>query len=183
MIINNNVFFFFYNLAHKSDCLDKSIIFFADVFPYIVVLLAGIFLIFHHEVLSSKNPFKAFAQKWKEIVLVFFSGILAWFFATLLKIFIHTDRPFLKLPDVVSLFDKTGYAFPSGHATFFIALAFALFFSHRKVGYVFMIFAVLISLARIAAGVHFPVDILGGFVLGILTAYLVKIIYKRICKN
>jgi undecaprenyl-diphosphatase len=160
--------------------VDKLIVFFANTFPYLVILAAGIFLVFHHEVLPSKSPFKAFAQKWKEIMLVFFSGIAAWVLAELLKFFIHTERPFLKLSGVVSLFDKTGYAFPSGHATFFMALAFALFFSHRKVGYVFIIFAVLIGLARIAAGVHFPVDILGGFVLGILTAYLVKFLYKKV---
>ncbi len=174
MIINDKIFFFFYNLAHKSVFGDKFIIFFADIFPYLVILIVGLFLFFHHDVLPSKNPFKTFAQKWKEITLVFFTGIAAWFFATVLKFFIHTQRPFLKLPDVVALFDKTGYAFPSGHATFFMAMAFAVYFEHKKAGYLFILCAVLIGFARIAAGVHFPVDILGGFILGILTAYLVK---------
>ena len=179
-MLNTQIFFFFYNFAHKSLFLDKVIYFFADTFPYIVILLAILFLLLHHDVLKTKNLskpvalLKAFAQKWKEITIVFFSGILAWILAEILKLFIHTERPFLKLPNIVSLFNKTGYAFPSGHATFFMALAFALFFVHKKIGYVFMIFAIIISVARIAAGVHFPIDILGGFALGILTAYLIK---------
>jgi len=37
-----------------------------------------------------------------------------------------------------------------------------------------MFFALLIGLARIVAGVHFPLDILGGFALGIAVAFLVK---------
>ena len=76
--------------------------------------------------------------------------------------------------NIVPLFSESGYAFPSGHATFFMALAFALFFNHKKAGYVFILFALLIGIARIIAGVHFPVDILGGFILGFFIAFFVK---------
>jgi membrane-associated phospholipid phosphatase len=55
-----------------------------------------------------------------------------------------------------------------------MALAVSIFFSHKKMGYVFIALAFVIGFARIAGGVHFPVDILGGFILGALVAYLVK---------
>ncbi len=55
-----------------------------------------------------------------------------------------------------------------------MALAVALFFHHKKTGYLFMLFAVIIGIARIAGGVHFPIDILGGIVLGATVAYFVK---------
>ena len=113
-------------------------------------------------------------QKWIEIVLVFFSGIVAWFLAYILKNVFMTSRPFLALPDVTPLWVESGFAFPSGHATFFMALGFAIYLTHKKIGYIFISFAILIGLARIIAGVHFPVDILGGFILGIIVAYLVK---------
>jgi undecaprenyl-diphosphatase len=172
--MNDTIFFFFYNLAHQSHLFDQVVVFFAVYFPYLVVFLAGIFLLFHHEVLFSENPLKAFVQKWKEILVVFFSGALAWFLAYILKYLFHTGRPFDIFPNVISLFPETGYAFPSGHATFFMALAFAIFFSHKKVGYIFVLFALLIGIARIIAGVHFPIDILGGFILGFLIAFLLK---------
>ena len=70
------------------------------------------------------------------------------------------------MSDVQSLIKETGFSFPSGHASFFMALACAIFISHKKAGYLFMFFALLIGIARIIAGVHFPVDILGGFILG-----------------
>ncbi|MFZ3015938.1 MAG: phosphatase PAP2 family protein [Minisyncoccia bacterium] len=179
--MNNFIFFFFYNLTHKSEFFDKFVVFVAHTFPYIVILLAGIFLLFHHDVLPSKNPFKIFAQKWKEIILVFFSGIFAWCISQVLKLLIHASRPYLEFPNnVVSLIQKTDFSFPSGHATFYMALAFAIFFSHKKAGYVFMFFALLIGIARIAAGVHFPIDILGGFILGTLTAYFVRFLYQKI---
>jgi undecaprenyl-diphosphatase len=170
----------FYNLAHRSVFLDKIIVFFAQIFPYLVILLAVTFLFFHHEIFSAKEPFKAFQQKWREIVIVFFSGCLAWVLAYVLKFFFHTARPFVMFQNVQNLLPESGFSFPSGHATFYMALAFAIFFSHKKAGYWFMFFALLIGLARIAAGVHFPIDILGGFFLGILTAYLVRFLYNKV---
>jgi membrane-associated phospholipid phosphatase len=64
-----------------------------------------------------------------------------------------------------------------------MALAFAVFFSHKKAGYIFICFAFLIGLARITAGVHFPVDIFGGFVLGAMIACSVKFLYDKFTKN
>ena len=185
--MNNQIFFTFYNLAHKSIFFDKAIIFTAQYFPYIVILLAGIFLLFHHDILCFKKKsfnqvILSFQAKWKEIVLVFFSGVLAWCLAQVLKILIHTPRPFIAFQNVSSLIHETGYAFPSGHATFYMAIAIALYFSHKKIGYVFMFFALLIGIARIITGVHFPGDIVGGFLLGILTAYLVKFLYQKFQK-
>ncbi len=102
--------------------------------------------------------------------MVFFSGVVAWILAYILKLLFALPRPFDSLSDVKSLFPEHGYAFPSGHATFFMALAVSIFLLHKKAGYVFMFFALLIGVARVIAGVHFPVDILGGFVLGAVVA-------------
>lgn len=177
--MNNQIFFLFYNLAHISKIFDSIVVFFAVYFPYIVIILAGLFLLFHHEVFKAENPFQVFLQKKKEILLAFFAGILAYILSSVLKIFIHIPRPYDAFPAVHSLFSETGFSFPSGHATFFMALAFSIFFLHKKAGYVFMFFALLIGIARIIGGVHFPIDILGGFVIGALVAFFVKNIYPH----
>ncbi len=172
--MNNQIFFFFYNLAHQSAFFDGIVIFFAQTFPYFVVLAAFLFLLLHHQVLTSLNPFREFRKKWKEIVSVFLSGVFAWVLSALLKLLVHTPRPFAVFQNVQALFSETGYAFPSGHATFFSAIAFSIFFINKKAGYFFIICALLIGLARIIAGVHFPIDILGGIILGLTIAYFLK---------
>ncbi|MFA5777908.1 MAG: phosphatase PAP2 family protein [Candidatus Paceibacterota bacterium] len=178
--MNNAIFFFFYNLAHQSNLFDNLIIFLAVYFPFVAVILAGLFLLFHHEILRAENPFRVFLEKKKEILVVFFSSFLAYFLASILKILFHTTRPFLAFPNINALFSESSYAFPSGHAAFFSALAFSIFFLHKKAGYVFIFFALLIGVARIVAGVHFPIDILGGFILGGTISYLVAYFVKSV---
>ena len=160
--MNNTIFFFFYNLAYKSNFFDGIVTFFAVYFIYIVIISALLFSFFYR-------------KSWRQLFLVCFSGGIAWLLTKFVaKILFHTMRPFVIFPQVQSLFAETGYAFPSGHTTVAVAIAFALYFINKKVGYVFMFFALLIGLTRIIAGVHFPIDILGGFVLGALVAYFVK---------
>jgi undecaprenyl-diphosphatase len=172
--MNNQIFYFFYNLAHQFNFLDRVIIFLAVYLPWLVAISAFLFLIFHHNIHQSSNPFRELINKWKEFFFVFFSGGFAWIIAKIFKILIETPRPFLSLSDVQPLFLENGFAFPSGHATFFSALGFALFAKHKRVGYIFILFAILIGIARVMAGVHFPIDILGGFLLGWLIAYFLK---------
>lgn len=176
--INNDIFYFFYSFAHRSLFGDKFIVFVAETLPYLVIILAMVFVLFHHDLVRSKKPFALLKQKWKEITLVFLSSIIAWVLAYIFKNIFMTPRPFLALQDVQSLWIESGYAFPSGHSTAFMALATSIFLSHKKVGYLFIVFAVLVGLARIVAGVHFPVDILGGFILGAGVAYIVKFLQK-----
>jgi len=176
--MNDVIFFFFHNLANQSNFIDKVIIFLADTFPYIVVALAFVFLIFHYHILKSVNIFRELMQKWREFFFVFCSAGLAWFLAKIFKLLIHTPRPFDVFPNIYSLFLETGYAFPSGHSATFMALAIAIYFYHKKMGYLFIIFALLIGLARIIAGVHFPIDILGGFILGAGVSYFMYYILE-----
>lgn len=170
--MNDNIFFFFYNLAHQNYFWDSVIIFFAVHFPYLVILSALSLL------LLRKETFPHPMSKFREIFVVFFSTVSDWFLSYILKFLFHTVRPFDLFQNVISLFPESGYAFPSAHATFFMALAVSVFFYNKRVGYIFTIFAVLIGLARITAGVHFPVDILGGFVLGFLVSIVVRHLYN-----
>src|SRR3989338_4312399 len=172
--MNYAIFLFFYNLAHLSPVSDSVVIFFAVYFPYIVVILAGMFLLFHHDVFKAENPYQIFLQKKKELLMTFFCGAAAWVMAYLLKISFQISRPFDMWQNITSLVPEAGYGFPSGHATFYMALAFSLYFTHKKAGYMFILFAVLIGIARIVAGVHSPFDILGGFILGAIVAFSVK---------
>jgi undecaprenyl-diphosphatase len=159
--MNTSIFQFFYGFAHQSQVMDSLIVFCAVYLPYVVIALAVLFMFLHR-------------RSFRELSLVLFSGVFAWILSKILKLVINMPRPFDALPNVHSLFAETGHTFPSGHAAFFSAIAFSIFFYHKKVGTVFILLALVIGIARIAGGVHFPLDILGGFLLGYIIARFLR---------
>ena len=64
-------------------------------------------------------------------------------------------------------------SFPSGHSAFYFALAFSLFYFNKKWGWWFTVLAFFMGLARIFTGVHYPSDILGGALLGLVSVLVV----------
>lgn len=179
--MNNDIFFLVYNFAQSNDLLQKLAIFFAEPFGDVVLVLAATFLLFHHEVFSKKHPVLELKRKWAEIILVFFTAFFARGITEVLKYIVHAPRPFIKLQNVVPLISESAYSsFPSGHATFYMALGVAIYLTHKRAGVFFIFCALIIGLARIAVGVHFPIDILAGFALGIIVPVLVKYFYKKL---
>lgn len=172
--MNISLFYFLYSLTFQYQWLDNVIWFFAVPFIYIMIVFVFVFFLIHYDFLKTKDIRTLVRSRGKEIFLVFFSAGFAYAISYLLKMIIHTNRPFIALTDVRSLFMETGYAFPSGHSATISALAFAVFFKHKKLGYICMVAALLIGLARIASGVHFPIDIIGGYSIGFLVAFLLK---------
>lgn len=77
-------------------------------------------------------------------------------------------RPFVADPHGVHLF--SGHAadpgFPSDHATAAFAIAMAIFLRKRAWGVVALVLAAVLSVGRVALGVHYPSDVLAGAALG-----------------
>ncbi len=80
----------------------------------------------------------------------------------------------------------TGYSFPSSHATNHFAIAVFLigvFYKRWKPIAPFAVFwAVVIGFAQIYVGVHYPIDIIAGAMLGALIGLFTLFIYKKCFK-
>jgi membrane-associated phospholipid phosphatase len=75
-----------------------------------------------------------------------------------------------------------GFSFPSSHAANSFAAATLFTIYYPKVSWIFILFAVLVSFSRIYVGVHYPFDVVGGAVTGVicsLVLYLVWLFIKR----
>jgi undecaprenyl-diphosphatase len=99
-----------------------------------------------------------------------------------LKRIVHLARPYISLDNVKKLISENGdhLSFPSGHATIVFAIAVAIYFFNKKWGIIAFVIAILVGISRIFVGVHWPIDILGGAVIGIFSGMIVnKFIIKK----
>lgn len=178
--MNIEIFRFFNNFSGQNIFLDKLILFFSNALGYILIITAFLFLFFYKYFKSENINVLVLAKKRvKEILFIFGSALAAWVAVEILKSIFAEPRPFLALKDVHLLFTHGGNdSFPSGHAAFFSSLATSIYFYHKKIGIWFFVGALVIGLARISAGVHYPVDIIGGFVLGIGLTLILKKLWR-----
>lgn len=110
------------------------------------------------------------------IIFVGISSLFSRFVITeFIRFFYDRPRPFEVFEDVRQLVDHTsGGSFPSGHAALAFAVATTVSFYYPKTSALFFLAALSIGGGRIAAGVHWPSDILGGAFVGIVTAIILR---------
>lgn len=72
------------------------------------------------------------------------------------------------------------YSFPSGHTLNGFTAATVIFLYFKKPGVFALLLAAAIAFSRIYLFVHYPTDILGGMVLGIVDAVMVYLLAKRV---
>lgn len=86
--------------------------------------------------------------------------------------FFYRPRPFLELDHVTVLFYRaTDSSFPSNAAAFAFAMATGVWLVHKRLGLAIGVAACVFSGARVFAGMHYPFDVAGGALLGILATY------------
>lgn len=155
--MNETIFYAINSIAGQNYLLDQLFIFLSNWFGY--VLLAGLFiyLVFHTD--KKKGV--------QDLIVVLVAVISTTVIFTVLKELITSPRPFEVLPSAHVLYTYAGGdSFPSGHSAFYMALAAAVYFYHRKLFVVYFIGALVIGISRIVVGIHWPFDVIGGWVLG-----------------
>lgn len=73
--------------------------------------------------------------------------------------------------------------FPSDHTLFAIVTAAIMFTYSRKLGVLLGIMGVLVGISRVAAKVHYPIDIAGSIAIAIVATSIAWIIIRKVCSK
>lgn len=168
---NVNLFFWIFNLNGQSWILDKSMVFGADKLIYLLILFIFILGI------------KGDTKDKKAFLLCLFGIPTAYLIIQIIHLFIFEPRPFITFHFTPIVKEAMDASFPSRHATIASLIAFSFYFFRSKWSVFFLSLAAWIGLGRVYVGVHYPLDILGGFLVSIIaiaiTLKLKKFIYLR----
>jgi len=166
MNLNTQIFYFFHNLSGKSKAVDWLIVFFGEYFFYFFIAFFLGLVIWYFV----KRRRKEFAFSFIALV----SAIVVRFgIVEIIRMLYSHPRPFLVLP-ISHLLNDFANSFPSGHTSFSFALATGVYFFNKKLSYLFFVSGLLMGVARIMGGVHWPFDIVGGIILGVGVAVFIR---------
>lgn len=101
-----------------------------------------------------------------------------------LKPLIARARPFTLNTEITLLIPSpTDFSFPSGHTMSSFAAATVVFCKDRRMGIGAVILAAAIAFSRLYLYVHYPSDVLGGAIIGIMLGLIAVFIITAIIKK
>jgi len=111
------------------------------------------------------------------------AGCLAYALAKVAKPIVDAGRPLAVLPNtdvIIRGAVAQGLGYPSGHSAVSAALALAaLPYLNGRYRWLILLVPLVVGLARIYVGAHLPLDVVGGWAIGVGSAFIVHLIAGR----
>ena len=171
MNFNIELFKFINGLAYKNTLLDSTMIFLSSYVPYIFMSIFA--LLFIYGVIKRKENIRFV------IVDTFIITVLTLISSYFIGIVYYIPRPFvsgkvnLLMPHVIDA------SFPSDHAVGTMSIAIGINKYNKVYGLIMIILSCFVGVSRVYVGHHYPVDVIGGYL--IVTG--VNFLYTKIAKN
>ena len=103
------------------------------------------------------------------IIKAFIFTAITLLMSEVLSAVLNTPRPFMMDVGRTLIEHAPTGSFPSNHMSIFSGIAFAYYFSpQRDLGRILIWTAWLVAWSRVYVGVHFPIDMLGAFLIAII---------------
>lgn len=101
----------------------------------------------------------------------------------IIKPIVDRPRPY-ELRNIALLIDKpSGSSFPSGHTYSSFACATVIYLFNKRAGLSAFILAVLIAFSRMYLYVHFPTDVIGAMIFGVIDGIICYFIVIKLNKK
>lgn len=167
---NVKLFFSIFNFNGHILILDKLMVFGATALIYLTFLFILIL------------GFKGGIKEKKTLLLIILGIPVAFLLIEGIHFFYYESRPFVTFHFTPIVNEAaTSASFPSKHATIAAVVGFAYTYFKSKWAPLFLILMFWIGFSRIYVGVHYPLDVLGGFLTSIV-ALIIAVQIKNLLK-
>lgn len=158
---------YLFNLIHNLSTysfVNNFSIFVSYTFVYIISIVLIAWILFY----QNKKIFS--------FSILTATAFVTWVISELVKSLTAIARPVILNPIII----EKGFSFPSQHSAIMMALAVSVFSLNKKFGIFLFVMAFFVGISRIILGVHFPVDVIVGWVLGGIIGFIFVKLFKNI---
>lgn len=156
------------DLVGKSNLLDGLMVFIAKYGP----LVFDVYLVFlwfkgKSDIELRQNRKSAIYAATSALIALGLNQIIghAWF----------RERPYVEHPVHMLLPYSPDPSFPSDHAAGGFSIATGVLLGKPIAGFILFLFAMILAISRVYVGLHYPFDVIGGGLIGILGAIVVNL--------
>jgi undecaprenyl-diphosphatase len=163
--IDSGIFLYLNKFVGQSDLLDRFSEFVVN--DYFVPVLSSMIL------LSIWFGWKTEEQRDRHQFGVMTAGLgvaIANSIVPILTILYFRERPFEVLDVNLLFYQPTDSSFPSNPACIIFAMAWGISFGNTRASHILFGFGFIYGLARVYSGVCYPMDVLGGLIVGLSSA-------------
>tara|TARA_B100000073_G_scaffold49822_1_gene36714 strand:+ start:243 stop:827 length:585 start_codon:yes stop_codon:yes gene_type:complete len=186
----DNFIFQLINIYLNHSFFDSFFIFFHD-FHKNIIFVAPLLILWIFCILKHKK------QRLGLIVLIPLTIIITDQFGSYIKDYKLRDRPYMTIePNKINLLVKVSQnedgsykqtqssqkSFPSNHSANIWALSLIVGYLYTDAKKYFITLAFLISVSRVYIGVHYPIDVIFGALMGIMISSLLIVLYQKLIR-
>lgn len=159
---NVSLFFLVFGLNGQFWGIDNLMIFGAKYLIYLTILLVFVL------------GLKAGLREKKALLLIFLAIPIAILLIKAIHIFFYEPRPYVFFHFSPLIDNNADASFPSRHASIASVVAFSYLYFKSKWAPVFLFLLTWVGVSRVYVGVHYPLDIVGGIIVGVVSLIIAK---------
>ncbi len=176
--INEQLFLAINAYAGTSSTLDSFFLFVTTPLMFIFAAGATVWVVMMRP-LRARDP-SVRLRALRDALFFVVTCLLVWGIVELIKGSVAFPRPHQYFYGVRTLLMYGDFdSFPSLHAAFSFALASIIYAQHKTLGTLLFVGALLVSFSRVFVGVHFPIDVIVGAVIGICVPAVLRMVIAR----